>query len=480
MDFSCMGLGKTYTSIECAVRLGLENIFVICPVSMEQKWKDVAAEHQIKNIIVTSFASLRSVAGCQPKHGFLRRISVNSKKEKLSDGTPKKVEDFEVTQKFIDLVEKDGLFMVIDEVHNLKNSTEQFRACSLLTEAINKSPANKSRCILLSGTPIDKEEQTMKMLRLMGLYDRPEMSLLGVADFVAKLAVKDKAKVIKIVKETPAKIATELVHLCHVLFRDVVVEYWVGTMPNSKEIIDCKNGYYNLAERDTKFLEFYIQQLHSSSGFRNMTAAPDGEGMVVVEGGKLGAIVKALEGIEQSKVPLFERLVRETLKKHPNSKVVVGMNFVQRTLLSLAEKLKDLKPAIITGETSKTHREAFVKKFQEPNLDSRIILANIKCLSTGVDLDDKYGDFPRFVFASPNYTIVDLHQFSRRFVRISTVGVATFRFVYGSCARKEHSIINALARKTNILQDILTEQTNAGIKFPGDYEDEIEEVVEEL
>ena len=478
MDFSCMGLGKTYTSVECAIRLGLKNLFVICPVTMEQKWKDVAREHGITKIIVCSFAGLRSVSGCQPKHGFLRRISVNSKTEKLSDGTPKKVEEFEVTQKFIDLVEEDGVFMVIDEVHNLKNSSEQYRACKMLTDTINNSEGGPSRCILLSGTPIDKEEQTMKMLRLMGLYSRNEMSLSGVADFVALLSAKDKPKVVEIVANTPARIATEFVHLCHVLFRDVVKEHWISTMPNQQEEIDCKNGYYKLSERDARFLEYYIEQLHASSGFKSLTAAPDGEGMVVVDGSKFGAIVKALEGIEQSKIPLFERLVRETLKKNPNSKVVVGLNFVQRTLFNLADRLKDLKPEIITGEITKAKRETVIRKFQEPNLDSRVIIANIRCLSTGVDLDDKYGNFPRFVFASPNYTIVDLHQFSRRFVRISTVGVPTFRFVYGSCARKEHSIINALARKTTVLHDILTEQSNAGIKFPGEYEDEVEEVEE--
>jgi hypothetical protein len=475
MDFSCMGLGKTYTSTECMVRLGLQNLFVVCPLTMEQKWKEVAKMHGIPNVIVTSFASLRSVSGCQPKHGFLRRISVDSKDAKLSDGTPKKVEEFELTDKFIDLVENKGVMMVIDEVHNLKNSSEQFKACKILTDAINNSTERRSRCILLSGTPIDKEEQTMKMLRLMGLYTRQEMSLMGASEYVAKLSVKDKERVISIVKDTPAKISAELVHLCHVLFKEIVCTHWISTMPNPREVIDSKNGYYRLEEKDARFLEFYIGQLHSNSGFTTLTGAPDGEGMVVVQGGKLGAIAKSLEGIEQSKVPLFERLVRETLLKDPSCKVVVGMNFVQRTLYSLADRLKDLSPCLITGDTPRTQRETTIKKFQEPNTKCRLILANIKCLSTGVDLDDKDGRFPRYVFASPNYTIVDLHQFSRRFIRTNTVGVPVFRFVYGACARKEQSIINALARKTTVLQDILTEQTSAGIKFPGEYEDDEEQ-----
>ena len=471
MDFSCMGLGKTYTSTECAIRLGLTNLFVVCPLAMESKWKEVAKMHGITNVVVTSFASLRSVSGCQPKHGYLKRVSVDSKDSKMQDGTPKKVEEFEVTEKFLDLAERRGVMMVIDEVHNLKNSSEQFKACKILTDIINNSESGKSRCILLSGTPIDKEEQTIKMLRLLGIYTRKEMSLLGVSEYVAKLSTKDRERVISVVKETPAKINAELVRLCHVLFREIVCNHWVSTMPNPREVIDCKNGYYKLEERDSRFLEFYIGQLHSSSGFTTMTGAANGEGIVVVESGKLGAISKSLEGIEQSKVPLFERLVRETLASNPRCKVVVGMNFVQRTLLSLADRLKDLSPGIIIGDTSRARRDELIKSFQEPNTKCRLLIANIKCLSTGVDLDDKVGDFPRYVFASPNYTIVDLHQFSRRFIRTNTIGIPVFRFVYGACARKEHSIINALARKTAVLQDILVEQTSAGIKFPGEYED---------
>jgi hypothetical protein len=472
-DMSTMGLGKTYTSTECIVRLGIENVFIVCPVSMEAKWREVTQQHGIPNVIISSFASLRSVAGCQPKHKFLKRLSVNSTTDFFADGTPKKVESFEVTERFTNLVEQ-GLVMIVDEVHNLKNNSEQFRACKMLTDVINHTNT-PSRCILLSGTPVDKEEQTMKMLKLMGLYTQPETSLLGMSQYVQRLCTKDKNRVAKIVAETPSKVAQEMVRLCHILFREIVCEYWVSTMPNTQEIIDAKNGYYKMTERDTRFLEFYIDTLHKNSGFTNLTAQPNGEGMVAIDGGKLGAIVKSLEGIEQSKIPLFERLVRETLKNNPQGKVCVGLNYVQRTLFNLAERLKDLQPGIITGETPKAQREAIIRKFQEPNGGCRLILANIKCLSTGVDLDDKKGDFPRFIFASPNYNIVDLHQFSRRFVRVDTASVPQFRFVYGSCARKERSILNALARKTNVMQEILKEQTQAGIKFPGDYDEFQEE-----
>lgn len=476
-DMSTMGLGKTYTSTECVLRLGLPNLFVVCPVSMEKKWKDISKTPGINNCVVSSFASLRSISGCQPKHGLLRKVS-------LVDGKDSAEEVFEPTPKFMDLVEG-GLMMVIDEVHNLKNSSEQFRACKALTDVINENKTGKSRCILLSGTPIDKEEQTVRMLRLMGLIVEKRLAavgtgvvgLQGAAELVNRCREQDSATTDRILRETPASNTLEVIRVCHRLFRDVVCRFWVSTMPMPKSDIDidCKNGYYRVEdEKSLTHLQYYIEQLHKNSGFTTLTANVNGEGVVNMEAGKLGAIVKCLEGIEQAKLPIFERLVRKTLSGNPTVKVCVGLNYVQRTLLNLMDRLRDLNPRMIAGETPKARREKIMKEFQRPDSGSQLLIANVRCLSTGIDLDDKDGGFPRVVFASPNYTIVDLHQFSRRFLRTDSKSGPRFRFVYAECGRKEQSILNALARKSQIMHGILKKQVTAGVRFPGEYEDEME------
>ena len=474
-DMSTMGMGKTYTTIECCKRRGLKNLVVVCPVSMEKKWKELSNRNGFKTVIVTSFAGLRSSGGRQPKHGLLKRISVEGE------------EFFEGSDKFLDLV-GDGVMFVVDEVHNLKNNSEQFKACKTLTEVINGDLETRSRIMLLSGTPVDKEEQTIRMLRLMGLIggkrlatyiqNEKTVEFSGAVDLVNRCREKDPKRVSEILRDNPTKNTLEVVRVCHILFRDVVRNVWVSKMPPpiSEFEIDAKNLYCNVRDEKTlTHLQYYIEQLHKNSGFTVSVTNVEGGGCetVNIEGGKLGAIVKCLEGIEQSKMTIFERLVRTTLQQIPNAKICVGLNYVQRTLLNLADRLKDLNPALITGETPKRVRDGIVERFQKPDLESRLIIANIRCLSTGIDLDDKTGNFPRFVFASPNYTIVDLHQFSRRFIRVDSKSSPVFRFVYGKCGRKEKSILNALARKSKIMHEILGE-TDRGVRFPGEYEDEFE------
>lgn len=477
-DMSTMGLGKTYTTTETVLRLGLKNLFVVCPVSMEGKWREISKTHGVRSCVVSSFASLRSVTGCQPKHGFLRKVALVEKGDTAT-------EVFEPTQKFLDWVEE-GMMMVIDEVHNLKNSSDQFRACKTLTDVIHQNENGKSRCILLSGTPVDKEEQTIRMLRLMGLIVDKNIvgggvvGLQGAAELVRRCREKDSGTTDRLLAENPTSNALEIIRVCHRMFRDVVCRFWVFTMPMPKTNVemDCKNGYYRVGDEKTlTHLQHYIEQLHKNSGFTTLTTTVDGEGVVKMEAGKLGAIVKCLEGIEQSKLPLFERLVRKTLSENPLAKVCVGLNYVQRTLLSLMDRLKDLRPRMITGETSKGQRDEIIRDFQTRGSGCRLLIANVRCLSTGVDLDDKDGDSPRFIFASPNYTIVDLHQFSRRFLRTDSKSSPKFRFVYADCGRKERSILNALARKSGIMHEILVDQVNAGIRFPGEYEDELEEEI---
>lgn len=449
LDLSTMGLGKTYTSTHIVKQLGVKNVLVICPVSMESKWKSMAENYKIENLVAISFASLRGVTGKQPKHGFLIRDVKDSTTRFYDSGEPMKEENFVPSQKFISMV-SEGMVMIVDEVHNLKNESDQFRACLVLTEEVYRQ---KSHAIFLSGTPIDKYDQASRILKLMGL-NRDDKPIAHICRAINPSVTEQLVK-----KHPPNNKHNEDILAYH-LFSEIIREKFCSAMPNPIELIDCKNGYYNISNTVTEHLEYYIRELHKAVGSKFETG---------IDNGNLGGVVKALEGIEQSKIPLFERLVRETLASNPNAKICVGLNFVERTLKSLADKLKDLNPGVIYGETSRQVRDKVINLFQEDNSKLRVIIVNVKSLSTGVDLDDKTGNWPRFIFTSPNYNIMDLHQFSRRFIRVDSKSNPVYRFVYGKCNLTETSILNCLGRKTLIMQGLLKEQVDSGVIYPGEY-----------
>jgi len=76
-------------------------------------------------------------------------------------------------------------------------------------------------------------------------------------------------------------------------------------------------------------------------------------------------------------------------------------------------------------------------------------------VSTCVDLDDKVGDSPRFVFVCPNYNWMDLNQFTRRFHRVDSVSKPTIRFVYADCEMSETAVMKNLERKSSVHQEVI-------------------------
>ena len=69
---------------------------------------------------------------------------------------------------------QEGTLLIIDEIQNIKNISSQFLACQKLIEEIVTNfsgpfhvdgPKTKSRVLLLSGSPIDKQEHALHLFR---------------------------------------------------------------------------------------------------------------------------------------------------------------------------------------------------------------------------------------------------------------------------------------------------------------------------
>jgi hypothetical protein len=473
-DMSIMGAGKTFTSTELCKRFGFPKMVVICPATMEKKWKNMS-KYGINLFRVISYQSLRSRKGCEPVHGLLKRTdTITDEGTNLTTFTP--------TELLKDIVSK-GCFFVFDEAQNIKNKNDQWNACRTITNYIIRTPATVSRFLLLSGTPIDKEEHAVNVMSMMGFirssklyaYMKEEgiLKLYGAQELIeyCKRISKEKTEeFLRVNHFEPYNVR----HNCYMLFQEILKNYITSSMPppNLPSSLDAKNGYYNiLIKEDQENL------LKGINALNNAVRYDERAGTAEIKGDSMGSITMALIKIEDAKINTFIRLAKERLIEIDKSKIAIFVNYNQ-SIEKLKEAFKEYNPIILHGSIPKDKRQNLIDEYQKPNLDKRVIIGNLKVCSTGIDLDDKEGNFPRYAYASPNYMILDLQQLIYRFRRTDSKSTATFRFVYGKANRKETSILNALSKKSEVLKDTLEEQVESGITFPGDYEEEIESDVE--
>lgn len=460
-DMSIMGSGKTYTTSMLALNLEFKHVIVVCPASLESKWKSMKKYGvPLENVI--SYQSLRSRKGSVPRHGLLNRHDILANDEIAVFFTP--------TDRYNKMIDE-GCLLVFDEVQNFKNKNDQFMACQALTSSILKS-GGISRYILLSGTPIDKEKHALNMMQMMGIIrshkmyifnqEERKLKLIGAQELIDFAKVIDPPGTINFLKYHPFT-KDNMEHNAYLMFQKVIKPKISASMPPPKlpVKINSMNGYYKIEdEEDKKGLIKGIINLQTSLMYNDETKA-------VNFASGFSKITSALSDIEKYKVGSMIRVAKQQLEDDPNCKVVLFYNF-RASIFRSEEELKDFNPLVLHGETVKTQRQKVVDKFNQDNDKYRVLICNMVVGSTGIDLDDKYGNRPRYAFINPNYRVLELHQVVYRFFRSDTVGPSYVKFFYGIVAQKETSLLNSLSRKSHIMKDTTGEFDD--VKYPGDLE----------
>ena len=493
-DMSMMGAGKTYVSAEIAVKFGFKKVIVVCPASVVGKWKMIKSTYGVPIQYVMSYEMLRSTKDHQPYHGLLTRFDeiINEKSRSMTfksygnnDVNIPVLETrhqvrFEATDKLKTLV-TEGCLFIFDEAQKIKNKNAQWYAAKTIAETLIEI-SGKSRFLLLSGTPIDKEEHALNIMNMMGfirsrkLYttDDGRIILIGAKELILFCEKVNKKATEETLAEYPIRAKEDVNKLCYHLFQNVIKKYMTSSIKveeNQKVKVDVKNGYYNMdSETDKVKLRNAIDTINRTLRKRIYRKADGNVYNNPIQ--KLGGVVKQLMLIEALKVPIFVRLAKQRLQENPNAKVALFVNYTSN-LDALMKDLSVYNPIKFNGSVSKDIRQELINKYQEDNNDYRLFIGNIGASATGIDLDDKYGNRPRYIFASPNFNILDLHQLVYRFKRNDTKSDSVFRYVYVK-NNTEVNILNNLARKSNVMKETLTGQVEGGIKFPGEYENEIE------
>ena len=491
IDTSKMGSGKTYVTLWLALQYSCK-LFIICPVTVIDVWKSTAEEYGVEIAFITSYESLRSKRGSQPRHPYLERQDV------LTEGG-KNIVSFEATQLYIDLLD-DGLIVVLDEIQKIKNKSAQYKACEALLSPITPGDTH-SRFALLSGTPIDKEEHAINLLKLLGyikstrLYTYMEKTerliYEGLQELIDECVKIDAEETERVLQEEEIS-RNNLEHICYVLYVKVIKPAISGAMPpptNIKGDFDVKNGYYNISKKNVNKLATAIENLSSAIEYNDLNYK-NGEDSISISTStssnfaqdSLGKRKKALVNIENAKADDIARVMKAKLLKNPQQKGIISVNYTS-TIRDLEYLLRDFNPLILNGQVKKINRGEIVRNFNT-NPHYRVLIMNTVVGGVGISLHDIIGDAPRFMIISPDDRFLDVIQAVYRIYRPGTMSNAEVRIFYGKTEFGDetaildkmvtHNVMESEKKKTKVLKGTLETSVLDTLILPGDYESEIE------
>lgn len=507
LDLSMLGAGKTFSSTYIARQRGIKHVVVVSPVSVKPKWTQMMKEYGLQLTTLMGYTELRSVKCRQPRHGLLVRrdftqtIQPNRRNLWQADPQARTIErvEFTATRRWEQMVEE-GVILIFDEIQNLKNVSSQFYAARTLVSSIvdkceRDITSTKSRVMMLSGSPFDRVEQVTTFLRTSGIMKHDElgsfcpttmrMVLRGMQDIIDYCNGIDSNTTRGIVGERTV-FRSNMSSYAYKLFQEVIKPYQSSSMPpaNTSYTVNKFNAFYDVIDPVERHrLSASIVNLASAcmydhnTGTVNFSTNVEGQSGLQQQAGSIQQVVTALLQVETAKIGTFERIAREILTLSANTKVSIHVNF-NSTIKDLKQRLIDFDPIVLNGSVSDVRRGTLLEKYQSPDPRWRLLIGNVSVCSTGIDLDDKHGEFPRFVLVNPNYSIITLYQLGQRFVRADTKSNSTLHFVFGKHAH-EDNVLKALAKKSSVMRTTTEDQVMAGVVYPGDYPEWKEDVTSE-
>lgn len=460
LDLSLMGRGKTFTTCYTACVLKCVMV-IICPASVETKWREMKTKFNAPVWKVISYESLRGKCGKQPKHGLLKR-----KDKTTNNGS---VVTFSPTDDLVDATKLRNVLFVFDEVQKTKNNSAQSKACISMVNYAYKT--KNSKVILLSGTPIDKKEQSINILKMMGLITSSmlvrrdnESGLIkwyGFKKLYSVCCKEDKQKTLEIEDKYNKNKTSDYPKFSYDLFIGIVLDKLSSKMPNVLESmsLNIRNRFFKCTESEKIKLKGFIGKMKF---YTESLMSEGSENKINI----ISNIQKCLSNIEETKIPILSRNAQMVLST--GKKVCIMVNFTN-TVDVLKEKLSLYEPIVIDGRTPKNKRQQLLEVFQEDSNDNMLVIANMDVLSTGVDMDDKFGNRERYVFASPNYKTMVIQQMTYRFLRSDTKSNTNIDFVYGDCGIEESSILGCLSKKSCVMRDSCRDNGNNKVTYPDEY-----------
>ena len=460
-DTSETGSGKTHVTIAIALTYKL-SLCVIAPVSLIPMWKKTAEEYGVNLIAAVSYDGFR---GGKASGVFF-------------DNDRSRPNQFVVHDQFLESID-DGVLFVFDEAHRLKNTTTlSAKAAYSIVDAITSS-GSRSRIACLSATPGSKKEQSESLLRLMGIVKSESLYTYDHSTRIyTPTGIKEVYEHCRQINRTAADSIynpfdvnrSTIKDLCYRFYSEIVVAMQSSSM--KKPINDIKPDIKNMfcvVRRDHS-----EELLEIRNNLIRKTGFDMGNGLFKLKRGDvIREMMMIYKHIEYIKLRIFYRLAITKLRYTTNSKVLIYLWYLE-SIHALADELKEYNPIVLTGNVKGEDRARMVEEFQKPNNDRRLIIANSTVGGVGLSLDDTHGNFPRHLFISPSFKMIDSHQSAGRVHRGTTKSNPTIRFVYSKNFIEEARLLKTLQNQSDVARGLLHDSD--GVFLPGDHEEIYESV----
>ena len=506
VDTSPMGSGKTYVTSALAKALKLE-LFVFGPHSTQQTWRE-ATQHFGLPLRFHTYSEFQRkekpyfIPRPKPRPTFFLQalepmnivppmdiVPMEIEEREIIDLTevpvepeieqgPKKgivprcdeQQDLEVllTPEWLTMLQTPRL-LVLDEAHFAKNASVRSKLLIILIRSHLEMGHPQSCLLLLSATPFDKQVNTVRIARTLGILKSPQLAVMNPQ--TGELQPRGLQELMDYANEInpgplPAdaliprgRSITSMDRAYAWIIHKIKPKLFLGMSPRSLPFIsNTKNLFCPLEGEDLKRVKEGVDQLRKAMQAFYLRLRQGG-------GNDLGSISGGLRLIEFGKIPLFIQNATAILNHNPRAKVIIMLNYTD-SLKAIAENLARFAPIVIHGPTKKETRPDLVAQFQRSDTKHRLLIANLSVIAQGLDLDDKEGRFPRYMVISPSYHIISLHQGTGRILRTATKSQPTVRFVYVSQVSSELKLLNSLAKKSKNIQSGL----DYDVTFPGDHE----------
>lgn len=463
LDVSPFGCGKTHIALAVAATFKMD-ILVVGPKTVLTNWKKQAKIYGIKLYGALTYSALRGTERNGVNHELLEREG----------------DDFFATEKLEEYA-RQGLLMVFDECHSLKNEKSQQLDA---TQALTKEMARLARMgytvriAALSATPADKKENITSMFKLLGIinsenlykYDRSSKTYMsvGLQEAINKCNKYDPDTTFHVICRPLNKSTAKLI--CHELYTRILKKHITSSMPEPpiKARKDVKNLFAIMPPEDVERLKQGALLFSSATSYKHETSEINYSSV------NWGDVILSRREIDSSKVNTMVRLAKQNLDSDPNCKVVLYFTF-KRDMKESMRQLEKYGPLLMNGDVIKAEeRTKLMDKFQQHDNEHRVFISNPKVGGLGVELDDKYGDQPRFMYIAPSYMFIDQFQATGRIHRKETKSKATIRFVYSRDFPYEDSIFQSMAEKSKVARDMLLSSEMNSVIFPGEIDEEIE------